>query len=228
MKYLPSFVSVLCICVLFAACNNSGTTSDAAADQGDKKELKKGTNKAMVQLQNGDAAPLMGYKMVGIDGKQYSLTDSKASNGLLVLFSCNTCPFVIDWEDRYAEMADFCASNNVGTIVVNSNEAKRDGDDSLEKMKAHAKEKGYNFKYVVDKNHKLADAFGATRTPEIFLFDKDMKLAYNGAIDDSQKDKTKVEKAYIKNAVRNMVAGKPINPNKTKSIGCTIKRVAQP
>ena len=83
-------------------------------------------------------------------------------------------------------------------MLVNSNEAKREGDDSLEEMKKHAKEQGYfDFAYVVDENHVLADAFGATKTPDVFLFGADMKLVYKGAIDDNSKDKNAVEEPYL-------------------------------
>ena len=111
-------------------------------------------------------------------------------------------------------------------MLINSNEAKRDGADSLEEMVKHAKEKGYaDVHYLVDEDHVVADAFGANRTPEVFLFDAEMKLAYQGAIDDNMKEASKVEKPYLTNAIENMVAGKPADPDLTKSIGCTIKRL---
>jgi peroxiredoxin len=179
------------------------------------------------QISVGDKAPKTDVKMESVNGKKVSLADLAKENGLCVIFSCNTCPYVIGWEDRYNEIEAACAKNNVGFVLVNSNEAKRNGDDSLDEMKGHAKEKGYGkFAYVVDENHLVADAFGATKTPDVFLFNADMTLAYKGAIDDNMKQKYSVTEPYLLNAVEAMVAGKPINPGETKAIGCSIKRTS--
>ena len=110
--------------------------------------------------------------------------------------------------------------------LVNSNEAKRSGEDSIEEMKKHATERGYGeLAYLVDEKSALANAFGAKTTPHIFLFDKEWKLVYEGAIDDNSKDAKSVKAAYLKDALNNLKAGKKISPNNTKSIGCSIKRV---
>ncbi len=179
------------------------------------------------QLKIGDKAPKTDVKMQSVDGAKASLAELAKKNGLCVIFSCNTCPYVIGWEDRYNEIEAACAKNNIGFVLVNSNEAKRNGDDSLDEMKAHAKEKGYGkYAYVVDENHVVADAFGATKTPDVFLFNAEMKLAYKGAIDDNMKQKDSVKEPYLKNAIEAMVAGKPINPGETKAIGCSIKRTS--
>lgn len=177
-------------------------------------------------LNLGDAAPKTDIRMKNVDGRSFSLNDVKDRNGLCVVFSCNTCPYVIGWEDRYNDLARLCKENGVGFILVNSNEAKRGDDDSMEAMLAHAKEIGYgDYPYVVDSNHVLADAFGATKTPDVFLFNTKLQLAYKGAIDDNMKEPKAVKEAYLANAVKNMVAGKPCTPAETKSIGCSIKRV---
>ncbi len=173
----------------------------------------------------GTEAPKQEYKMEGIDGKNYDLKSLTGEKGLLVVFTCNTCPFVVAWEDRYNDIHDLANKNGVGMVLVNSNEAKRDGDDSMEEMKKHAKELSYKSPYVVDKNSALADAFGARTTPHIFLFNKDMKLVYRGAIDDNYKSKESVEESFLMDALKSLAAGKKIDPNTTKSIGCSIKRV---
>ncbi len=224
---------IACLIAMLAlvSCNSQKQDANKGADAGKTPTTKTADSKTAADkgkiktMAIGKAAPLPDLKMQDISGKQVSIKDLKKDNGLLVVFSCNTCPFVIDWEDRYPMMDEYCKKNNIGMVVVNPNEAKREGDDSHIKMVVHAKEKGYSFPYVIDKNHQLADACGATRTPELFLFDKDLKLRYNGAIDDSQKDKGKVKDFYIQKAMENMVSGKPIDPSKTKSIGCTIKRI---
>lgn len=177
-------------------------------------------------LSIGEKAPKTDLKMESVDGSKASLADLKKENGLCVIFSCNTCPYVIGWEDRYNEIEADCAKNNIGFVLVNPNEAKRDGDDSLDEMILHAKEKGYgNYPYLVDKNHVLADAFGATKTPDVFLFNADMKLAYKGAIDDNMKQKDSVKEPYLKNAISKMVVGEKVDPTSTKAIGCSIKRI---
>lgn len=136
----------------------------------------------------GTSAPLSDYRMTGIDSKEYNLESLFADNGLLVIFSCNTCPFVIAWEDRYPEIAELAASNQIGFALINSNQAKRDGDDSMEEMIKHATDKGYSdIPYLVDENSQLVNAFGAKTTPHVFLFDKEMKLVYEGEIDDNHK-----------------------------------------
>lgn len=179
---------------------------------------------AQDQAQIGDMIPMLSYKMTDVTGAKFNLRELNKDNGLLVIFSCNTCPFVIQWEDRYNELYDLCTANEIGMVLVNSNEAKRDGDDSFEKMQAKAEKEGYKMHYVVDEKHQLADAFGATTTPHIYLFNKDAKLAYRGLIDDNGKDKSAVAQPYLKNAMNAMVSGETIDPEITKSIGCSIKR----
>ena len=179
------------------------------------------------QLSLGDKAPLTGYQMMDISGKMMSLNSIQKKNGTVVIFSCNTCPFVLGWEDQYPMLAKTAERSDIGIVLVNSNEAKRDGDDSLEKMKEHAKEAGYNLPYVVDENSELANAFGANTTPHIFMFDKDWNLVYKGSINDKfeQKDKTATTR-WLHDAMMLMAAGKAdqIDPKETKNLGCSIKR----
>jgi thioredoxin-related protein len=180
--------------------------------------------KKIKQLQIGDIAPKSDIVMNEVNGHHTSLINEKRQNGLIVIFSCNTCPYVLAWEDRYNILAANSEANMIGFVVLNSNEAKRDGEDSFEAMKQKAKEMDYKFPYLVDENHVIADAFGATKTPDVFLFDGNMKLVYKGAIDDNQ-NKDEVDQTYLPNAAMNMIRGKKIEPEVTKSIGCTIKRL---
>tara|TARA_R110000868_G_scaffold73899_10_gene213868 strand:- start:951 stop:1580 length:630 start_codon:yes stop_codon:yes gene_type:complete len=177
-------------------------------------------------LQPGDVAPMLDYKMQSISGENLSLNDLKEENGMLVIFSCNTCPFVVAWEDRYPELADIASQNEIGFALINSNQAKRDGEDSFDEMQRHATEKGYgDAPYLVDENSALANAFGAKTTPHVFLFNQDMTLVYVGAIDDNFKDASKVKETFLEDAINNMIEGNEITPNTTKAIGCSIKRV---
>lgn len=173
----------------------------------------------------GSSLPTADVVMEDISGAEVTLSGIKGDNGLLVIFSCNTCPFVIGWEDRYMPLANWCKANKIGFVLINSNEAQRAQQDALEKMREHAAEKGYACYYAVDRNHVVADAFGATRTPEVFLFNASAQLTYKGAIDDNMEEPEKVLNDYLKNALQNMIAGQPAEPSETKSVGCTIKRV---
>jgi len=175
------------------------------------------------ELDLGSILPLGDIKMADISGKDVSLNDAKGKNGLLVIFSCNTCPWVIAWEDRYVELADTYKDKGVGIVAINSNETQFENVDSMEKMQAHAKEQGYNFYYTMDNGSKLASEFGATRTPHIYLFDKKDKLVYRGAIDDNARKPDKVENTYLADAIDNMLAGSAIDPTATKALGCAIK-----
>jgi hypothetical protein len=180
-----------------------------------------------VQVEIGDPVPLFQKEMVDINGAPTFLRQEMKMNGLLVVFSCNTCPFVLQWEDRYNEIYDLCAANEIGMVLVNSNEAKRTGDDSLEKMKEKATAEGYKMPYLMDEGHLVADAFGARTTPHVFMFDKNAMLAYRGSIDDNSEDEDQVTQHYLKDAINAMSKDEAIEPNITKSIGCSIKRVKQ-
>ena len=147
------------------------------------------------KLEIGDQAVLTDVKMEDISGEKVSLEDAKMENGLLLMFSCNTCPFVLKWEDRYHELKKLADKNNVGMVLLNSNHQKHQSSESLEAMAAHAKEQNYNFYYLLDKESAIANAYGGQTTPHVFLFDSNMKLVYKGAIDDNYKSADKVEEA---------------------------------
>lgn len=173
----------------------------------------------------GSSLPNPDLKMKDISGKEVSFKDAMEKNGLLVMFSCNTCPVVGKYQSRTLETAKFATDNGIGVILLNSNEATRSDGESFDDMKEYGKDQGYPFSYVVDKNSAMADAFGATRTPEVFLFDKSGKLVYHGAIDDNANDPGEVTRKHAKIAIEEMVAGKNVSTTKTRFVGCTIKRL---
>jgi peroxiredoxin len=180
-------------------------------------------DKPMLSL--GADAPMINVPMADIGGESFSLAELKKEKGLLVIFSCNTCPFVVGWEDQYAPLKELADTENIGMVLVNSNERKRDGDDSMEEMQKHAKELGYSMKYVVDVDNKLADAFGARTTPHVYLFDGDMKLAYRGSINDKYENRSKqAENLFLENAMKALSLGAEIRPSDTREMGCSIKR----
>jgi len=182
--------------------------------------------KNIQSLPVGTKAPMVDVKMKDVSDKMVSIKDAMLDNGVLVMFSCNTCPYVIKNQDRTKQIANYAVQNKLGVIILNSNEAQRNADDSFDAMKKYAKSQDYNYHYVVDANASVADAFGATRTPEIFLINKEGTIVYKGAIDDSPADATQVKTIFLKEAINEVVAGKPITVKESKSIGCTIKRKA--
>ncbi len=172
----------------------------------------------------GTTLPMADIKMKDISGKEVSINDAIKKNGVLVMFSCNTCPYVIKNQERTKETIALAEKNNIGVIILNSNEDKREGDDSFEEMKTYAEKQGYKCYYTVDEASKIADAFGATKTPEIFLFNSKNELIYKGAIDDNPSDASQVTRKHLKEAVSELTTGKPITIKESKSVGCTIKR----
>lgn len=178
-----------------------------------------------VVLPIGSELPKSEQKVKDISGKEITLKSAATVNGLLVMFSCNTCPYVIKNQQRTKEICNYALAKKLGVVVLNSNEAYRTSDDSFDEMKSYAKEQKYNWFYAVDNNSELANAFGANRTPECFLFDKDLKLAYHGAIDDNPADATAVSRHHLKEAINELTKGKEITMKETRSVGCTIKRL---
>lgn len=174
----------------------------------------------------GSAVPKADNKLKDISGKVVTLNEAKKENGLLVMFSCNTCPVVINNQTRTNEICQFASKQNIGVVLLNSNEGNRKSSESLAAMQEYAKGQGYSWYYAEDKNNELADAFGAMRTPECFLFDKDGKLVYHGAIDDSPSDAAGVNRVHLKEAINEVVAGKEVSVKQSKSVGCSIKRIS--
>ncbi|MDE0721918.1 MAG: redoxin family protein [Flavobacteriales bacterium] len=183
-------------------------------------------------LEIGGLAPSASYSMMNIDGSQVSITDINGENGALVIFTCNSCPFVVGrgettegWEGRYNEIIALASENGFGTLLVNSNAARRDDSDSFVKMKSRAMEIGYLAPYVIDEDSKLANNFSARTTPHVFLFNSDLELIYTGAIDDNVDSAEEVEEHFLKDAITRSAEGKRIKTKSTKAVGCSIKRV---
>ncbi len=175
------------------------------------------------ELAIGSSIPMADVKMQDISDKEISLNEAMGEKGLLVIFSCNTCPWVHAWEDRYITLAENYVPKGIGMIAVNSNEAFREKGDGIDEMKVRAKDYGYSFYYTLDEGSRLANVFGATRTPHIFLFNKERKLVYRGAIDDNAGKPKKVKKPYLMNAMDEMLAGREAAVTSTKALGCSIK-----
>jgi thiol-disulfide isomerase/thioredoxin len=162
-------------------------------------------------------------KMKNVDGKMLSIAEVAGKSGTLVIFTCNHCPFAKDWEQRIVELANTYAGKGIGVMLVNANDPATHAEDGFEQMQARAKQRGMKIPYVVDDTSGVARAFGASVTPEAFLFDKAGKLAYHGTIDDNRKEPDKVKARYLKDALEAVVAGKAPALPETKGLGCGIK-----
>ena len=175
-------------------------------------------------LSIGSPVPKPDLKMKDISGKEVSFSDAMKKNGLLVMFSCNTCPVVKKYQPRTNQICQYALDNSFGVVLLNPNEAYRTDGDSYDDMKDYGKKENYKWYYVVDKNSVMADAFGASRTPEVFLFNKEGKLAYHGAIDDNQNNGDEARK-HLKIAMEELMSGKDVAVKTSRSVGCSIKRL---
>ena len=178
---------------------------------------------ATAALAIGKSAPMADVKMVNVDGKSISIAEARGPKGTLVVFTCNSCPWAQAWEGRIAELGNTFTKQGIGVIAINPNDPGVKPDDDMAAMQARAKTLGLAFPYVVDASSDVARAFGATRTPELFLFDATDKLVYHGAVDNNAKEPAKVTARYLSDALTATVAGKAVATQETKSLGCTIK-----
>lgn len=163
------------------------------------------------------------FELPGVDGEAHRLEDYTSSDAVAVIFTCNHCPYVLAWEDRLIAIQDEYAGKNVQLIGINANNAESHPADSFEKMQEHANEKGFNFPYLHDESQKVATAYGAERTPEIFLFDSSGKLQYHGTVDDNYDNPDAVQSAYFRDALDAILSGEDPDTAETDPVGCTIK-----
>lgn len=174
-------------------------------------------------LEIGKAAPMADVKMANVDGKSLSIAEVKGAKGTLVIFTCNSCPWAQAWQSRIAELGNAYVKQGIGVVAINSNDASLKPEDDMPAMQERAKMLGLAFPYVMDATSDVARAFGATRTPEVFLFDAKGKLAYHGAVDDNAHKPAEVTVRWLNDALSATAAGKAVAVKETKSLGCTIK-----
>ncbi len=175
------------------------------------------------ELEVGTPMPLADRPMKNVDGRVFTLNDLKGEKGLVVVFWSNTCPWVAKYEDRLLDLARTYQEKGFGFVAVNANDPKAYPQESLEEMKKRAISRDYPFPYLVDEGSKLAATYGATRTPHVYVFDAEGKLVYVGAIDDSPADPRQVERAYLKEVLDALLAGKEVPVTHSRAFGCTIK-----
>ncbi len=172
----------------------------------------------------GDTA--IDFKLKNVDGKMISMSDYKNAKGFIVIFTCNTCPYSVAYEDRIIALDKKYKKKGYPVIAINPNDPSASPNDSFEDMKVRAREKGFTFPYLFDDGQKVYPQYGATKTPHVFILkkeNKNLKVAYIGAIDNNSHKPAAVTKKYAEDAVDALLSGK--NPEKTTSraIGCTIK-----
>jgi len=163
------------------------------------------------------------FKLKSVDGKMYGMSDYKDAKGFIVVFTCNHCPFAKKYEDRINALAKKYKPQGYILLAINPNDPALEPDDSFEMMKVRAKEKGFAFPYLFDEGQKIYPQYGATKTPHVFLLDKNRIVKYIGAIDDNVDSANDVKEKYLENAIAALEIGKTPSPETTKAIGCSIK-----
>ena len=163
------------------------------------------------------------FNLPGTDGKSYSPSDFKNSKVLVVMFTCNHCPYVQAYENRLINLQKDFKEKGVSFVAINANDEVNYPEDNFENMVKRAKDKGYNFPYLRDKSQKVAKEFGASYTPEVFVFDGNKTLQYHGRIDDNWQEPDKVTKHNLREALEALLANKKIERADTQAIGCTVK-----
>lgn len=163
------------------------------------------------------------FKLKSVDGKMYSMADYKDAKGFIVVFTCNHCPFAVKYEDRIIDLAKKYESKGYILLAINPNDPEAQPADSYDLMKVRAKEKGFTFPYLFDDGQKIYPQYGATKTPHVFLLDKNLVVKYIGAIDDNAEDASAVKEKYLENAIAALDKNQTPSPETTKAIGCSIK-----
>jgi peroxiredoxin len=175
----------------------------------------------MANLKPGDEA--IPFELPGVDGRRHALADYAGKEAVAVVFTCNHCPYARAWEDRLIGIQADYAPRGVQLLAINANDAERYPDDGFPKMKERSEEKGFNFPYLYDEPQEIARAYGASRTPEVFLLDEGGTLRYHGTVDDNYDDPTAVKAHYLREAIEAVLAGRDPSTAETAPVGCTIK-----
>src|SRR5919107_3757885 len=175
----------------------------------------------VAKLKPGDEA--IAFELPGVDDQHHALADYADKEAVTLIFTCNHCPYAQAWEDRIVQTQADYADRGVQVIAIHSNDPEQYPDDSFPRMKERAQEKGFNFPYLFDESQEVARAYGAERTPEVFLFGKDGTLLYHGTVDDNYEDPKAVKNYYLRDALDAALADEEPPVVETRPIGCTIK-----
>ncbi|MBW8522038.1 thioredoxin family protein [Chryseobacterium chendengshani] len=190
----------------------------------DKNENPKRESSSAKGYEVGDEAA--DFKLKNIDGKMVSLSDFKKAKGFIIVFTCNHCPYAKKYEDRIVALDKRYESQGYPVIAINPNDPNVQPEDGYQQMITRAKEKGFTFPYLLDEGQKIYPQYGATKTPHVFVLQKENGkniVKYIGAVDNNYEDPNDVSERYVEDAVDALVKNQPIKMNKTVAIGCTIK-----
>ena len=166
------------------------------------------------------------FKLKNIDNKMVSLRDLGEAKGYIVIFTCNHCPYAVAYEDRIIELSKKYKKLGYSVVAINPNNPEKQKEDSFEKMQLRAREKGFDFPYLLDEGQKIYPQYGATKTPHVYVLqntDKGPVVQYIGAIDDNHSDASAVKEKFVENAVDALLNGEEVKVKTTKAIGCSIK-----
>ncbi len=163
------------------------------------------------------------FKLKNIDGKMVSLADYSDVKGYIVIFTCNSCPYAVMYEDRIIELHNNYASKGYPVIAINPNDPEIKPNDSYKSMQQRAKDKDFGFPYIFDEKQTVFPVYGATKTPHVFLLNNEKVVEYIGAIDNNAQDASAVSKKYLENAIAALDKGEKPDPATTRAVGCSIK-----
>lgn len=166
------------------------------------------------------------FSLENIDGKFVSLSDFKDAKGFIIVFTCNTCPYAILYEDRIEALNKKYASQGYPVVAIMPNNVETKPGDSMKSMQQRAIDKGFTFPYLIDAGQKIYPQYGATKTPHVYILESTTRgpvVRYIGGIDDNYKDATLVKTNFVEDAIESLKNGGAIKFTKTKAIGCSIK-----
>ena len=222
MKNISLFTSLLLASLFLFSCNNEPATAVKTDTKKEAKTIKVVNESPKKEgLKVGDIAP--DFKLKNIDGKMVSLADYTDAKGYIVTFTCNHCPYAVMYEDRLNDLQAKYAPMGYPIVAINPNDPEVKPADSFENMQVRAKEKGFEFAYLIDEGQKIYPKYGATKTPHVFILNKARMVKYIGAIDDNAQEAEAVEVKFVENAIASLEKGENPDPDFTKAIGCSIK-----
>jgi glutathione peroxidase-family protein len=164
-----------------------------------------------------------GFRLPGIDDRVYDPAEFKEKGILIIIFSCNHCPYVQAYEERIKDIQARYGSRGVQIIAINPNDERQYPEDSFEEMKRRAAKQQFNFIYLRDETQETARVFGAEATPELYVFDQKRRLVYTGKIDDNWREPERVQTKYLEDALNELLEGKEVSVPETYAVGCSIK-----
>ena len=162
------------------------------------------------------------FDLPGVDGRNHTLEEYTGASALVLVQSCNHCPYVQAWEGRIDAVQRDYAERGVLLVAISSNDADAHPEDSFEEMQKRAERQRFSFDYLYDEDQSVARALGSERTPEVFVYDGERRLVYHGAVDDSRDD-TAVTQHYLRDALDAVLAGGAPALGETPAVGCTVK-----